>query len=108
MAGISDLGKLLASMAPELHALPYSFAVCEALPAMTHFATVAEDEGLTVVAPLADLRAFGLDAEPIARICAKIARRDEIILTAAREKLFCFALKSAPNGWKYNLEVLYV
>lgn len=51
----SDLKVLLATMEPVLHAEPYGFAVLDgALPART-FATVAEDEGLTVVAPLAVL-----------------------------------------------------
>jgi hypothetical protein len=64
-----DLGRLLRGMEPVLHPLPYGFAVWAggALP-FAAFATVAEDEGLTVVAALADLRAAGLVSEPWARI----------------------------------------
>ena len=72
MTGERNLAKLLASMAPALHAQPYGFAQCANLPAITPFATVAEDEGLTVVAPLADLQAVGLKAEPFARISLSV------------------------------------
>ena len=84
MAGGHDLGVLLASMAPELHDLPYGFATCKTLPALTPFATVAEAEGLTVVAPLADLRAAGLEAEAFARISLSVHSALEAVgLTAA-------------------------
>lgn len=84
MAGERNLAKLLASMAPALHAQPYGFAHCTTLPALTPFATVAEDEGLTVVAPLADLRAVGLAAEPFARISLSVHSALEAVgLTAA-------------------------
>ncbi|MEX0968956.1 MAG: ACT domain-containing protein [Paracoccaceae bacterium] len=84
MAGGRDLGVLLAGMAPELHAQPYGFASCKTLPALTPFATVAEDEGLTVVAPLADLQSLGLVAEPFARISLSVHSALEAVgLTAA-------------------------
>ncbi len=61
---ISDLRVLLAGMAPELHGERYGF-VCldpdQPLPAgLVPFAMVAEAEGLTVVAPEAQLAAVGL------------------------------------------------
>lgn len=60
----SDLNVLLATMEPVLHPEPYGYAVWEgALPAET-FATVAEAEGMTLVAPLAVLGG----GEPWARI----------------------------------------
>ncbi|UPH71422.1 ACT domain-containing protein [Abyssibius alkaniclasticus] len=84
MTGERNLAKLLASMAPALHAQPYGFAHCANLPAITPFATVAEDEGLTVVAPLADLQAAGLKAEPFARISLSVHSALEAVgLTAA-------------------------
>ena len=61
---ISDLRRLLAGMAPVLYPGPYGFAcldgarVCPA--GVVSFATVAEDEGLTVVAPEVELVAAGL------------------------------------------------
>jgi hypothetical protein len=54
-----DLAVLLATMAPVLQDEPYGFALCEGPPAFRPFATVAEDEGLTVVAPLALLGETG-------------------------------------------------
>ena len=62
--GERDLRVLLRTMEPVLHPEPYGFAVREgALPPGT-FATVAEAEGMTVVAPLAALGG----GEPWARI----------------------------------------
>jgi hypothetical protein len=65
----SDLVRLLRTMEPVLHAEPYGFAVWAggALP-FEAFATVAEPEGLTVVAPMLALQAAGLGSEPWARI----------------------------------------
>ena len=62
--GELDLAVLLRSMEPVLHAEPYGFAVREGALPFQPFATVAEAEGLTVVAPLALLGA----GEPWARI----------------------------------------
>ena len=67
--GERDLAKLLRGMEPVLSPAPYGFAVWagDVLP-FAHFATVAEDEGLTVVADLAGMRAAGLISDPWARI----------------------------------------
>ena len=62
--GELDLTVLLRSMEPVLHDEPYGFAVWEGALPFQPFATVAEAEGLTVVAPLAVLGA----GEPWARI----------------------------------------
>lgn len=59
-----DLTVLLATMEPVLHAEPCGFAVREGALSFQPFATVAEAEGLTVVAPLAVLG----EGEPWARI----------------------------------------
>jgi len=62
--GETDLKVLLRTMEPVLHPEPYGYAVWDGpLPERT-FAVVAEAEGRTVVAPLADLGG----GEPWARI----------------------------------------
>lgn len=67
--GETDLTVLLRRMEPVLFPEPYGFAVWEVgVLLITPFATVHEEEGLTVVAPLADLRAAGLASDPWARI----------------------------------------
>ena len=59
---VSDLAVLLATMEPEVWPGEYGFACVTALPAgLVVFATVAEAEGLTVVALVADLVAAGVD-----------------------------------------------
>ncbi len=62
---ISDLRALLAGLQPELHGQPYGYACLDpALPlpdGVVPFAMVAEAEGLTVVAPEAQLVAAGVD-----------------------------------------------
>lgn len=69
MTGERDLAVLLRQMEPVLMAEPYGFAVWAGgvLP-LVPFATVNEDEGLTVVAPLEALRAAGMVSEAWARI----------------------------------------
>lgn len=62
--GETDLKVLLATMEPVLHPEPYGFRVWDDALPFRPFATVAEDEGLTVVAPLDVLG----DGEPWARI----------------------------------------
>jgi uncharacterized protein len=61
---ISDLKVLLQSMEPELHAVSYGYACVDPsrpLPlGLVPFAMVAEAEGLTLVAPEAELAAAGL------------------------------------------------
>jgi len=66
--GERDLTLLLQGMAPQLHAEPYGFAVRDGAPPFQPFATVAEAEGLTVVAPLALLG----DHPPWARISLRV------------------------------------
>jgi hypothetical protein len=54
MAAVIDLTQMLRGMDPVLHAEPYVYSVQPArVPGA--FATVAEDEGLTVIAPLSVL-----------------------------------------------------
>ena len=53
--GETDLKVLLATMEPVLFPEPYGFALWQGALPFQPFATVSEDEGLTVVAPLADL-----------------------------------------------------
>jgi hypothetical protein len=50
--GETDLARLLRALRPVLHAEPYGFTL-QPGPVPGAFATVAEEEGLTVVAPLA-------------------------------------------------------
>jgi hypothetical protein len=68
MAG-TDLKVLLRTMEPVLHPDPYGYAVWTGgALRIQPFATVAEAEGMTVIAPLAEMRAAGLVSEPWARI----------------------------------------
>jgi hypothetical protein len=57
-------------MRPELRGRDRGFAIATAVPpGMTPFCTVAEDEGLTLIASFAELQAAGLDPQgPMARI----------------------------------------
>lgn len=65
----TDLGVLLRSMEPVLHPEPYGYGVwAGGALAFQPFATMAEDEGLTVVAELAELQAVGIVSERWARI----------------------------------------
>lgn len=65
----SDLKVLLATMEPVLHPEPYGYAVWTGgVVPVASFATVAEAEGLTVIATLAGMRAAGMASEPWARI----------------------------------------
>ncbi|MCZ8152772.1 MAG: ACT domain-containing protein [Rhodobacteraceae bacterium] len=68
-----DLARLLRGMEPVLHAAAYGFALWPggAMP-FAPFATVAEEEGLTVVAPLEALERAGLVSEGWARISLTI------------------------------------
>jgi uncharacterized protein len=64
-----DLAILLRTMEPVLHPEPYGYGVwAGGVMLIEPFATVSEDEGLTIVAPLAELRAAGMRSEPWARI----------------------------------------
>lgn len=64
----SDLAVMLRTMKPVLHPEPYGFAVRDGVLPFQPFATVAEAEGLTVVAPLAAMEAAGMPSDPWARI----------------------------------------
>jgi hypothetical protein len=64
----SDLATLLQTMEPVLFPHPYGYAVCDVPPSFPVFATVAEAEGMTVVAVLADLESAGFRSAPWARI----------------------------------------
>jgi hypothetical protein len=64
----TDLAVLLRTMEPVLFPDPYGFTVCDGPLPFAAFATVAEDEGMTVVAPLAAMQAAGLVSDPWARI----------------------------------------
>lgn len=59
---VSDIKVLLATMEPQLWPGTYGFACVSTLPpGVAVFATMAEEEGLTVVALAADLVAAGVD-----------------------------------------------
>jgi uncharacterized protein len=93
--GETDLKVLLATMEPELFAEPYSFAVWQGALPEGVFATVAEAEGLTVVAPLAVL---GEDEAPWARISLAVhSDLAAVGLTAA------FAAALAAEGISCNV-----
>ena len=95
----TDLSELLRSMEPVLYPVPYGYAVWAggALP-FQPFATVAEAEGLTVVAPLAEMQAAGLASEPWARISLTVhSDLAAVGLTAA------FATALAAKGISCNV-----
>ena len=86
MAGETNLQKLLAGMAPDLRGTDWGYAVAASVPpGVSCFATVAEQEGLTLIAPIAQLRAAGLTATgPMTRITLTIHSALEAVgLTAA-------------------------
>eukprot|EP00804_Cyclotella_cryptica_P026296 CCRYP_007647-RA/>CCRYP_007647-RA protein AED:0.00 eAED:0.00 QI:49/1/1/1/0/0/2/432/127 len=60
MPAVTALHHLLSTMEPVLHPDPYGYSVTET-PVAGTFATVAEDEGPTVIAPHAALQAAGVD-----------------------------------------------
>jgi uncharacterized protein len=72
-------------MDPLLDEAPFGYAVWPGGPLpFAPFATLAEAEGLTVVAPLAAMEAAGLISEPWARISlAKSSDLAPVMLTAA-------------------------
>lgn len=71
--GERDLARLLRGMEPVLHGPAYGYALWPggAMP-FAPFATVAEEEGLTVVALLEEMAEAGLASEPWARISLTI------------------------------------
>ncbi len=64
MAAISDLAQLLRSMVPGLAPEEYGFGLSQGQSVPGAFATVAEAEGFTVVAPVAALQAAGVAYQP--------------------------------------------
>ena len=85
MADRQELGRLLAGLRPTMHPEPYVYALGPA-PAGTHvFATIAEDEGLTLVLTRDEAQAAGLRAEwSAARITLQVdSRLTDVGLTAA-------------------------
>lgn len=71
--GESDLQVLLRGMEPVLADVPYGIAVWTGgALTLRPFATVAEDEGLSVVADLAEMQAAGMVSQPWARISLTI------------------------------------
>lgn len=71
--GERDIVVLLREMEPILSDAPYGIAIWRGgALALRPFATVAEDEGLTVVADLADMQAEGMVSDPWARISLTI------------------------------------
>ena len=71
---VRELAVLLRTMEPVLHPDPYGYAVwAGGALRIKPFATVAEAEGMTVVAPLAVLRAAGMVSDPWARISLTVA-----------------------------------
>jgi uncharacterized protein len=87
MTGERDLRVLISSMQPVLHDEPYAFACLQIgeTPPAGVFATVAEDEGLTLIARAPVLRAAGIDPGPaFARISLTVHSALEAVgLTAA-------------------------
>ena len=68
-----DLGRLLRGMEPVLDGRPYGYAVWAGGElSFAPFATLAEAEGLTVVALLTEIEAAGLQSEPWARISLSV------------------------------------
>ncbi len=97
--GQTDLTVLLRGMEPVLHDLPYGFGLwAGGVLAVTPFATVAEEGGLTVVAPLDALVAVGVGSEPWARISLTVhSDLAAVGLTAA------FATALAAEGISCNV-----
>lgn len=86
MTGETNLSRLLASMSPDLRGRDWGYATTNRLPeGLTPFATVTEDEGLTLIAPFAELSALGLTPQgPMARITLNVHSALEAVgLTAA-------------------------
>jgi uncharacterized protein len=85
VADRQELGRLLAGLRPTLHPEPYVYAPGPAPPGTLVFATIAEDEGLTLVLTRDEAQAAGLRAEwATARITLQVdSRLADVGLTAA-------------------------
>jgi uncharacterized protein len=79
-----ELDRLLAGMEPELAAEPYAYALGPAPAGTQVFASVAEDEGLTLVLTQEEAQAAGLRAEWVAaRITLRVnSQLSDVGLTA--------------------------
>jgi hypothetical protein len=79
-----ELHRLLAALRPELHPEPYVYALGPAPAGTLAFATVAEDEGLTLVLTRDEAEAAGLRAEWLAaRITLRVnSQLTDVGLTA--------------------------
>ena len=64
----TDLAVLLRTMEPVLFPEPYGYGVWDGELPFQPFATVAEAEGMTVIAPLAAMEKAGIVSDPWARI----------------------------------------
>ena len=97
--GERNLTVLLRSMEPELQPMPYGFALWHGdVLQVAPFATVAEAEGLTVIADLAEMKALGMQSDPWARISLTIhSDLSAVGLTAA------FATALANAGMSANV-----
>jgi uncharacterized protein len=84
MADSQELHRLLAGLQPALHAEPYVYALGPAPAGTLVFATVAEDEGLTLVLTRDEAEAAGLPAQWLAgRITLQVdSRLTDVGLTA--------------------------
>lgn len=93
----TDLEILLRTMEPVLYPEPYGYAVWSGgVPPVEPFATVFEAEGMTIVAPLAEMKAAGMTSDPWARISLTVQSDLAAVgLTAAfagalgREQISC-------------------
>lgn len=86
MTAETDLTRLLRGLSPRLNGRDWGYAFAPvAPPCITPFATVAEAEGLTLIAPMAELSAAGLaPLGPMACITLTIHSSLEAVgLTAA-------------------------
>ncbi|HRK43966.1 MAG TPA: ACT domain-containing protein [Gemmobacter sp.] len=86
MPGETDLQRLIKGMEPALMGCDWGYGCAAALPeGMVPFATVAEAEGLTILARMDELAAAGIPAQgPMARITLTIHSSLEAVgLTAA-------------------------
>lgn len=89
MPGETDLGKLLASLDPVLDGREFGYAIVPhgtALPAgFQPTGLFLEDEGITLIAPVADLAAAGIEALPgLARLTMMVQSSLEAVgMTAA-------------------------
>lgn len=107
MTGERDLGRLLSGMRPVLDPRPWGYALAPpGTPAPWAWAQVAEDEGLTLIAPLDQFDGQGWPVQgPFARITLTIhSALDAVGLTAAISTTLAQAGISANivAGWHHD------